>query len=166
MGSNPEDNRPKGTPMTSLLHHSRRLAAATVLALGVALALTGATPATANADPSSAPASERARNYFGAIALSVDGAGGIANDKRTKRKAKRAAKAKCKRRSNYPGQCEVGVWVRNACGAISVKRNSDGFITRYAWAVRRYKGPAVRAAQHKCGGKCKKYAWVCTTRRF
>jgi hypothetical protein len=151
--------------MTVLLRHSRHLmVAAVALVLGMAGALAAATPA--SAEGGSTPPSERGRAYYGAIALSVDGAGGIANDKRTKARAKRVAKRKCKRRSNYPRQCEVGVWVRNACGAISVKRNSDGFITRYAWAVRRYKGPAVRAAQHKCGRNCQRYAWVCTTRRF
>jgi len=150
--------------MTSLIHHSRRLIVTLAIVLGVGVALVPATSASADSD-SEAP-SPRLRSYYGAIALSVDGAGGIANDKRTKARAKRVAKAQCKRRSNYPGQCEVGVWVRNACGAISVKRNADGFVTRYAWAVRKYKRPAVRAAQHKCGSSCKRYAWVCTTRRF
>jgi hypothetical protein len=150
--------------MTSLLHHSRRLVLGLAIVLGFAVALVPAT--SASADAGSEPNSPRLRNYYGAIALSVDGAGGIANDKRTKARAKHVAMAQCKRRSNYPGQCEVGVWVRNACGAISVRLNSDGFITRYAWAVRNYKRPAVRAAQHKCGSSCKRYAWVCTTRRF
>jgi uncharacterized protein DUF4189 len=152
--------------MTGLLQHLRLMV---VAALAVALGTTAtlATAGSASAEEgSTSPAQRSARAYYGAIALSVDGGGGIANDKRTKAKAKRVAKAKCKRNSNYPGKCEVGVWVRNACGAISVKVNADGFITRYGWAVRRYKGPAVRAAQHKCGSSCKKYAWVCTTRRF
>jgi hypothetical protein len=141
--------------------------AALAVALGTTATLVTAGPASASAEGGSpAPTERAARNFYGAIALSVDGGGGIANDKRTKARAKRVAKAKCRRHSNYPGRCEVGVWVRNACGAISVKRNADGFITRYGWAVRRYKGPAVRAAQHKCGSSCKRYAWVCTTRRF
>jgi Domain of unknown function (DUF4189) len=151
--------------MTALLQPFRHLLIAVVaVALGMTATLAAAAPA--SAESGSTSPSERGRNYYGAIALSVDGAGGIANDKRTKARAKRVAKKQCKRRSNYPGKCEVGVWVRNACGAISVKRNSDGFITRYAWAVRRYKRPAVRAAQRKCGRKCQRYAWVCTTRRF
>lgn len=154
--------------MTAILHRLRHLVVALLaVALGVTAALVAATPASAatvSGEPTSP--SERGRAFYGAIALSVDGAGGIANDKRTKFRAKRAAKRQCKRRSDYPGQCKVGVWVRNACGAISVKRNADGFITRYGWAVRRYKRPAIRAAQHKCGRKCQRYAWVCTTRRF
>ncbi len=154
--------------MTALLHALRHLVVALVaVTLGVTAALVAATPASAATvagEPTSP--SERGRAYYGAIALSVDRAGGIANDKRTKARAKRVAKAKCKRRSNYPGKCVVAVWVRNACGAVSVKLNSDGFVTRYGWAVRRYKRPAIRAAQHKCGRKCQRYAWVCTTRRF
>ena len=154
--------------MTGLLHRFRLLVVtALAVALGTTFTLATAGSASASAEGGTpAPTERAARAYYGAIALSVDGAGGIANDKRSKAKAKRVAKAQCKRRSNYPGRCEVGVWVRNACGAISVKRNANGFITRYGWAVRRYKGPAVRAAQHKCGSSCKRYAWVCTTRRF
>jgi hypothetical protein len=151
--------------MTALLQPFRHLLIAVVaVALGMTATLAAAAPA--SAESGSTSPSERGRNYFGAIALSVDGAGGIANDKRTKAKAKRVAKKKCKRRSNYPGQCKVAVWVRNACGAVSVRRDANGFVTRYGWAVRRYKGPAVRAAQRKCGNRCQKYAWVCTTRRF
>jgi len=145
--------------MTSLLQNSRRLLALLVLPLGLALAVGPAT--SASADPGS---SERARNYYGAIALSIDGGGGLSYDYRTKAKATRVAKQKCKRKTNYPGRCQVAVWVRNGCAAVSVKRNADGFITRYGWAVRRYKGPAISAAQHKCGRNCKRYAFVCTTR--
>jgi hypothetical protein len=145
--------------MTSLLQGSRRLVALLVLPLGLALAVGPATSASASPD-----SSERARNYYGSIALSVDGGGGLSYDYRTKAKAIKVAKSKCKRKSNYPGRCRTAVWVRNGCAAVSVKRNADGFITRYGWAVRRYKGPAISAAKHKCGSKCKRYAWVCTTR--
>ncbi len=151
--------------MTALLRRSRHLTLAlAVAALGVTLAFATTTPAVA-AESGTSP-TERARSYYGAIAISVDARGGIANDRRTKAAAKRAAKAKCKRQSQYPGRCFTAVWVRNACGAVSVKLNSDGFVTRYGWAVRRYKGPAIRAAQQKCGSNCRKLAWVCTTRRF
>ncbi len=149
--------------MISFLDSSRRLLTVLVLGLGVTVAFATATPASAAvADP---VRSER-RNHYGAIALSVDAAGGIANEKSSKRSATRRAKAVCKRRSNYPGQCEVAVWVRNGCAAVAVKRNANGFVTRYGWAVRAYKGPAIRAAKHKCGSKCKRFAWVCTTRHF
>ncbi len=153
--------------MTALLHRSRRLLFVLTVALGLTMAFAGSTPASAE---HSSP-SERARNHYGAIAFSWgDGAGGIANDVRTKAKAKKQAKAICKRRSSFPAQCAVGVWVRNACGALSVRQNGDGTIEGYGWAVRPYKGPAIRAAHAKCtkrfGKKCKKYAWVCTTRHF
>ncbi len=150
--------------MTSLIHYSRRLIVAMAIVLGVAVALVPAASATTGGGSESP--SPRLRTNYGAIAISIDGRGGIANDKSSKAKAKRVAKAKCKRSSDYPGKCEVAVWVRNACGAISVKWNADGFVTRYGWAVRAYKGPAVRAAQHKCGSSCKRHAWVCTTRRL
>jgi len=152
--------------MTELLHRSRRLLAALVLALGVTVAMAGATPASAaNADPSSSPSSERARNYYGAISVGLrDHAWGASYDYRTKYRAKRAAQRACKRHSNYPGRCRSIVWVRNGCAAVSVKLRSDGSVSRYGWAVRRYKRPAIRAAQHKCGSACVKLSWVCTTR--
>ena len=153
--------------MTTLLHRSRRLLLLLAVGLGVTVTLTTTTPASAQLDP---PA-ERARNHYGAIALSIgDGGGGLANDARTMRKAKKQAMAQCKRRSNSPGKCEIGVAVRNACGAISVRRNSDGSIRGYGWAKRPFKGPAIRAAHNECkkawGKKCRKYAYVCTTRHF
>lgn len=152
--------------MTALLHRSRRLVLLLVVATGLSLAVGTSTPASAGKGDS---ADRQKRNYYGAIALSLgDGAGGIANDRSSKAAAKRGAMATCKRRSSSPGQCEVGVWVKNACGAISVKRSGGG-IGGYGWAVRKTKGPAVRAAQHECTkrfGKCRKYGWVCTTRRL
>jgi hypothetical protein len=150
--------------MTSLINSSRRLIVAMAIVLGVAVALVPAGSASASGESESP--SQRLRTNYGAIAISIDGRGGIANDKGSRAKAQRVAKAKCKRASDYPGKCEIAVWVRNACGAVSVKWNSDGFVTKYGWAVRAYKGPAVRAAQDKCGSSCKRHAWVCTTRRF
>jgi hypothetical protein len=152
--------------MTALLLRSRRLLAALVLSLGVTVAMAGATPASAaNVDPSSSPSSERARSYFGAISIGLrDAAAGWSYNYRTKYRAKRAAQRACKRRSDYPGRCRSVVWVRNGCAAVSVKVRSNGSVARYGWAVRRYKRPAIRAAQQKCGRRCVKRAWVCTAR--
>ena len=147
--------------MTALIHRSRRLLVVLAVALGVSVALAGATPASAaNADRS-----ERARNYYGAISVGfADHAWGASYDYRTKRKAQKAAQRACKNHSNFPGQCNSVVWVRNGCAAVSVKLRSNGSVSRYGWAVRRFKGPAINAAQHKCGRSCKKLTWVCTTR--
>lgn len=147
--------------MTALLHRSRRLLVLFTLGLGVTLAFTTAIPASA----SSADSSQQRRNYYGALSISSDNAWGGSYDYGRKRKAIKRAQRECKERSNYPGTCEAAVWVRNGCAALSVKLNSDGFVTRYGWAVNRFKGPAIKAAQKKCGKKCVKRAWVCTTRR-
>jgi hypothetical protein len=150
--------------MTALLHRSRHLMVALAVALGVTVGLATATPASA-ADGTSVSASERARSYYGAISVGFrDHAWGAAYDYRTRLNAKRAAQRACKNHSNYPGQCHSVVWVRNGCAAVSVKLRSDGSVARYGWAVRRYKGPAIRAAQNKCGRRCVKLTWVCTTR--
>ena len=146
--------------MPALLNRSRRLLVILALALGVSLAVTTAPSASASSDTS-----QQRRNYFGALSISSDNAWGGSYDYVTKRKAIKRAQRECKKRSNYPGTCERAVWVRNGCAALSVKLNSDGFVTRYGWAVNRYKGPAIKAAQKKCGKKCVKRAWVCTTRR-
>jgi len=146
--------------MTSLLLRSRRLVVALVVPLGLVLAVGSATPSAAATDHAAA----KRRNFFGSIALSVDGAWGLSYDYPTKRKALKRARAECKKHSSFPGRCRSAVWVRNGCAAVSVRYNRNGYVTRYAWAVHRYKGPAVRAAKKKCGKKCKKLTWVCTTR--
>lgn len=145
--------------MSALFNRSRRFLVVLALALGVSLAVTTALPASA-----SSPDSEQRRDYYGAISVSSDNAWGGSYDYANKRKAIKRSQAECKQRSNYPGTCEAAVWVRNGCAALSVKLNNDGFVTKYGWAVNRFKGPAVKAAQNKCGRKCVKRAWVCTTR--
>lgn len=145
--------------MTALLHRSRRLLVVLAVTLGVSLAFTTAIPASASVTDSG-----KRRDYYGALSISVDNAWGGSYDYATKRAAIRRAQSECKSRSNRPGTCEAAVWVRNGCAALSVKLNRDGYVTRYGWAVDRYKGPAIRKAQQKCGRKCVKRAWVCTTR--
>jgi hypothetical protein len=149
--------------MTAFLHRSRRFLVVLAVALGVTVALTVSTPAqAADAGPS---ASERARNNYGAISVGWwDHAWGASYDYSSKAKAKRAAQKACRKHSNYPGKCSTAVWVRNGCAAVSVRLRADGSVGRYGWAVNRLKKPAIRAAQHKCGAKCVKLTWVCTTR--
>jgi len=149
--------------MTALLNRSRRALIAIAITLGVTVAMAAATPASAaSADPSS---SERARNYYGAISVGWwDHAWGTSYNFRTKSAAKRAAQKACRKHSNFPAKCGTAVWVRNGCAAISVRLRADGSVARYGWAVNRLKRPAIRAAKHKCGRKCVKLTWVCTTR--
>ncbi len=146
--------------MTALMHRSRRLLVVLAVTLGVTLAFTTAIPASAGTTDSS----QQRRDYFGAISVSSDNAWGGSYDYANKRKAIKRAQAECKKRSNLPGTCEAAVWVRNGCAALSVRLNPDGYVTHYGWAVNRFKGPAIKAAQKKCGKKCVKRAWVCTTR--
>jgi hypothetical protein len=146
--------------MTTLLNRSRRLLILLGVAVGLTLAIGTSTPASAgNVDNS-----QRARNYYGSISISVDAAWGVSYDYATKNKAIKRAKTECKKHSDFPGNCVSAVWVRNGCAAVSVRYNSEHRVTHYGWAVNRFKGPAVSAALHKCGKRCKKLTWVCTTR--
>ncbi len=149
--------------MTALLHRTRRRLAALAVALGVTVTLVVAPPAAAGApDPAR---SERAPANYGAISIGFwDHAWGASYDYASKAKAKRAAQKACKKHSNYPSKCRTAVWVRNGCAAVSVRLRVDGSVARYGWAVNRLKAPAVRAAKQKCGRRCVKLTWVCTTR--
>ena len=97
--------------------------ALTVAAVLAAVSLTFASSASA------APAEERERAgrvYYGAIALASDGAFGYSYDFGTKRAALNAAHQRCRQRSDYPGTCTKVGWIRNACGAVSVKYDRRG----------------------------------------
>ena len=132
---------------------------AAVLALGALVAL----PTTSTASPPDSQ--ERAgRAYYGANAISVDQAWGVSYDYRTRRAAQRSALERCRNNSNYPGRCVVTVWVRNGCAATAVKVNSDGFVTRYAWAVAGTKRRAQARALARLSRPKKILTWVCTTR--
>lgn len=136
--------------------------AMTVAALLAVATLTTLAPA-AGASSAAAPASERAvRVYYGALALSTDGAVGGYYDARTKAAAYRGALRQCRQKSNYPGTCAKVGWVRNACGAVSVKFGSDGFVSdaRFGWG--RTKRIAISQARRGFGGQIR--GWVCTTR--
>ena len=146
--------------MTALLHRSRRLLVVLAVALGVTLAFTTALPASAsNTD------SERRRDYYGALSIVGPTTRGAAPTTTPPRaRPSNGPKPSARSAPTCPGTCETAVWVRNGCAALSVKLDRDGFVTRYGWAVDRFKGPAIKAAQKKCGRKCVKRAWVCTTR--
>lgn len=105
---------------------------------------------------------ERARNYYGAISISVDGAYGNSWDYNSKRAAFAASQRACKRYSDYPARCQKIVWVRNGCAAVSVKYNRDGFVSRYKWGIGGSRAAAKRAATRNFGGKI--LATTCTTR--
>lgn len=133
--------------------------AMTIAALLAAVTLTALAPSAGAA----APTNERAaRTYYGAIALAADGAVGYAYDFRTKGAALRAAHNKCRDKSDYPGTCTKVGWVRNACGAVSVRFGADGFVSRYKFGWGRTKRIAIQQAKRNFGGQIR--AWVCTTR--
>ena len=132
---------------------------ALVVALGVLVALPSSATATAPADQQ-----RQGRNYYGAIAISVDQAWAVRYDHRTKRSARLAALRKCRNVSDYPGRCLVSVWVRNGCAATAVKVNADGFVIRYASAYAGNKRRAKALALNRLSRPRKILAWVCTTR--
>ncbi len=136
------------------------MAIASVIALSTALVLT---PASSSA---AVPTDQQrqGRNYYGAIAISVDQAWAVRYDYRTKRGARQAALRKCRDVSNYPGRCVVSVWVRNGCAATAVKVNADGFVTRYASGYARTPRRAKAIALSRLSRPRKILAWVCTTR--
>ncbi len=102
------------------------------------------------------------RTYFGAIALASDGAFGYSFDFGTKRAALNAAHQRCRQRSEYPGTCTKVGWIRNACGAVSVKYDRQGFVSRYKFGWGGTKAIAIAQARRNFGGTIR--AWVCTTR--
>ena len=100
----------------------------TTFALTVAAVLAGVSLTFASS-AGAAPADESQRAggvYFGAIALASDGAFGYSFDFRTKQAALNAAHQRCRQRSDYPGTCTKVGWIRNACGAVSVKYDRRG----------------------------------------
>lgn len=146
--------------MTALLTRSRRLLLVLVVAVGLSVAIGSSTPASAAQE---SDASQRARNYYGAISIASNQAWGVSYDYATKKKAIKRARAEC---LQHASKCVTAVWVRNGCAAVSVHLR-QGSVDGYGWAVERTKRQAVKRAQAKCRssfGKCKKLTWVCTTR--
>jgi hypothetical protein len=139
----------------------RTTLAMTVAALVTAVSITALAPAASASSPT-APTSERARVYYGALALSSDGAVGGYYNTRTKGAAFNGALRQCRQRSDYPGTCTKVGWVRNACGAVSVKFGADGFVrdAKFGWGPS--KRVAVRQAKARFGGQVR--GWVCTAR--
>ena len=148
--------------MTSLTRTLRFLALGGIAAV---LALAALVPLSTTSTAAAPDTSDRAgRNYYGAIAISVDQAWAVRYDYRTKRGARQAALRKCRDVSNYPGRCVVSVWVRNGCAATAVKVNADGFVTRYASGYARTQRRAKAIALSRLSRPRKILAWVCTTR--
>lgn len=145
---------------TRALRSFALFAIAAVVALSAALVLA---PTTSNAVAPTDP-QRQGRNYFGAIAISVDQAWGTSYDYATKRAARSHAMQKCRANSNYDGQCVVSVWVRNGCAATAVKVDQEGFVTRYASGFARSKAAAKRKALSRLSAPKKILAWTCTTR--
>jgi Domain of unknown function (DUF4189) len=139
----------------------------------LALALTALMPSSASANDD-VTVTERGkvvnsdgkapRAYYGAISLNLkDGKIGLANDKRTKRRALNAAVANCKKKSAHDGACKRTAWVKNGCGALALKKKADGS-WRQGYGVAFNLAPAKRKALREAGKGAKVVAWVCTTR--
>lgn len=145
---------------------TRRRAAHVVALLAALLAtlLATLTPAVATAAPAPSAPLERARDYYGSISVSADGAFGVALDRRTKQGAIRDAYAKCKRTADYPGTCRKIVWFRNACAAIAYRTNSEGFISKLDYGYGRTRPAAIASAKRRLSGPDKILGWACTTR--
>ena len=141
---------------------SRVAAAAATVAMAVVLGTT----APAGADDDRSPRQQQ--NYWGAIAISVDGAYGTSWDYATKKAALKRSRSECKKHSDYPDKCENVVYTVNGCAAVSVKFNSKGFARKYGYAYGEKRDAVVRAAQRRCvrayGKKCKRLTSVCTSR--
>ncbi len=101
-----------------------------------------------------------AKDYYGAIALSPSNkAMGWSYNYNSRWKAEQVALKKCRK---YAGDCRIGTWFRNACGAIAVGRNGG-------WGADW--GRNVKQAKWKSRKMCRKYdkgckvkRWVCTQR--
>lgn len=137
----------------------------------LAMALTAVTPANATGGVTTTDnngavvkTDGKARNYFGAVSLNlIDGKIGIANDKRSKGAALKAAVKSCKKKSSNKNGCKRTAWVRNGCGALALKAKANGSY-KQAWGVAFNLAPAKKKAKKKAGKGSKVYAWVCTTR--
>ena len=137
-------------------------------------ALTFAPVAVAGASPSASPsarASDRASDnarapgvtkYFGAISLGSDARIGYARDYRSRRAAITAANQLCRQRSRFPATCTSVGWMRNACGAVSVRYRPDGSVHRYQFAWGTSPTHASREARRGFGGQIR--TAICTTR--
>ncbi|MGF1648919.1 MAG: DUF4189 domain-containing protein [Hyphomicrobiaceae bacterium] len=76
----------------------------------------------------------------------------------TRGQAERAALANC------PGRCRVGVWFRNACGAIA-SGSSGGWGTGWAGSIAQAQRQAVRSCA-RFDRNCSALRWVCSNSGF
>lgn len=100
-------------------------------------------------------------NYYGAIAVNVKTAAyGWANNYKSKSAAEKAAMANCRK---YPSgsNCQIKMWVRNACAAIAWRTWSDGrFRWGTSWATTKAKAEAQ--AKKLVGSGAKTRTAFCT----
>lgn len=113
------------------------------------------------------PSQAERRAYWGAIKLAKDGTTGKATNRRTERRAMRAAGRKC--RSDTPYRCNTAtVSVSRACGAIAVRMRNGFVIKAVAQAGYPTRRRAARATVRACrsdGRRCRVAATVCTRGR-
>jgi serine/threonine-protein kinase len=96
-----------------------------------------------------------AKNKFGAIAISPSSkAMGWSYNYNSKWKANQVALNKCRK---YASDCKIGVWFRNACGAVAVGANGG-------WGA--HWGNSVKSAKWKAKKTCRKYDSYCKVKRL
>lgn len=101
-------------------------------------------------------------NYFGAIALEPNtGKFGWGSNYSTKTGAKQRAMNECRAAANHPNNCVGFLWVRNGCGAIAYKNNSNGTRT-YDGGFGYTKRAAKQAARNAVGAGAINHSWVCS----
>ncbi|MEM8795309.1 MAG: DUF4189 domain-containing protein [Pseudomonadota bacterium] len=106
------------------------------------------------------PADAQRRQYFGAIALSPStGAIGWAFDHPSQVSAENQALRGC---YNYAGDCRVGTWFRNACGAVAIG-NGGGWGAAWGGSRRAAENAAINACNRNTN-RCTVRRWVCTAR--
>ncbi|WP_370289925.1 DUF4189 domain-containing protein [Nocardioides sp.] len=147
--------------MTIPFHRLPLVLVTALLAALLATLVTTTSPTVAVAAP--APL-ERARDYYGSISVSADGAFAYALDRRTKSGAIRDAYATCRRTADFPGTCRKIVWFRNACAAIAYRTGADGFISKIDYGYGRTRPAAIASAKRRLSGPDKILGYACTTR--
>jgi serine/threonine-protein kinase len=103
----------------------------------------------------------QAYDRYGAIAYSPEtGSHAWSYDFPSRATAENDALLRCQ---TYGAGCVVAVWFRNACGALAVSSENNGYGTGWAGGQR----TAERIALNYCeasSGSCQVARWVCTSR--
>jgi Domain of unknown function (DUF4189) len=139
-----------------------------LIAVSAAATSAVATPASYRAvTPTTQLAPEARRGFWAAIKLADDGTAGKATNRRTARRAERAAGRNCRR--DTPLRCDkTSTTFSHTCGAIAVRMRNGRVASFSTQAGQATKRAARRAAVRSCesgGLQCRVAAAVCTRGR-